>query len=226
MIRRDYILRMIEEFTEALARINASKHGQKWDEATGDVDTQFKQLIGINPQAILQMSETEILARTVHGEPTHLARDKILMVTTLLKESGDIAQARDRTVEAHGYYLKSLHLLLDTLGRGEIFECPEFVPKVQALREALEGLPLPVRTQAMLMQHFERNGGFAKAEDALFAMLEAEPEPNGVVEFGVAFYQRLLDRTDAALIAGALPRAEVAEGLRGLRDRQKPGSCG
>jgi hypothetical protein len=33
--------------------------------------------------------------------------------------------------------------------------------------------PLPLRTLALLMQHYERTGEFAKAEDELFAMLDA-----------------------------------------------------
>ena len=221
MIRRDYILRMIEEFVRALARINAAKQRQKWDEASGDLDTEFKRLAGINAQEAAQMSETELLARVVRGEPTHLVRDKILMLTTLLKESGDVALAQDQSEKAHACHLKSLHLLLDTLGRGEIFECPEFVPKVEMLVTALQVTTLARGTHAMLMRHYERTGEFARAEDALFALLEAEPDNNVIIEFGVIFYQRLLGQSDATLSAGALPRTEVEEGLRGLQGRQK-----
>ena len=219
MIRRDYILRMIEEFVRALARINAAKQRQKWDEASGDLDTEFKRLAGINAQEAAQMSETELLARVVRGEPTHLVRDKILMLTTLLKESGDVALAQDQSEKAHACHLKSLHLLLDTLGRGEIFECPEFVPKVEMLVTALQVTTLARGTHAMLMRHYERTGEFARAEDALFALLEAEPDNEGIVEFGRLFYQRLLSQSEAALIAGALPRGEVEEGLKGLSSR-------
>ena len=59
------------------------------------------------------------------------------------------------------------------------------------------------------MQHYERSQEFAKAEDALFAMLEAEPGNAGLVEFGVAFYERLRGQSDAALEAGKLPRSEL-----------------
>lgn len=221
MIRRDYILRMIEEFVRALARINAAKQRQKWDEASGDLDTEFKRLAGINALEAAQMSESELLARVVRGEPTHLVRDKILMLTTLLKESGDVALAQDQSEKAHACHLKSLHLLLDTLGRGEIFECPEFVPKVEMLVTALQVTTLARGTHAMLMRHYERTGEFARAEDALFALLEAEPDNNVIIEFGVIFYQRLLGQSDATLSAGALPRTEVEEGLRGLQGRQK-----
>jgi len=42
VIRRDYILRMIEEFIQALARVNALKQDQRWEEAAGAVDEEFQ----------------------------------------------------------------------------------------------------------------------------------------------------------------------------------------
>src|SRR5206468_3589032 len=85
-----------------------------------------------------------------------------------------------------------------------VFEFPEFVPKVELLVAALGGADLPVRTHALLMQHYERTGAFAKAEDALFAMLDAEPDNAALVEFGLAFYQRVLAQSDTALSAATL----------------------
>ena len=77
----------------------------------------------------------------------------------------------------------------------------------------------------MLMQHHERTGEFAKAENALFAMLDAEPGNEAIVEFGVAFYKRMLAQSDAALMEGKLPRAEVEEGLKELVQRPKRGEA-
>jgi hypothetical protein len=217
MIRRDYILRMIEEFMQALSRLRALKQGQHWAEAGDDLDAEFKKLLGDNSQSVVRLSETDLLARLMQGGPTHLVRDKTLMLTTLLTEAGDVAVAENRETASRECYLKALHLLLDVLSRDEVFECPAFVPKVEMLVAALQSTPLPMRTQAMLMQHYERTGEFAKAENALFAMHEAEPDNQAVVEFGMAFYQRLLDYSDATLEAADLPRAEVEAGLKQLR---------
>ena len=221
MIRRDYILRMIEECIRALARISSLKQGQRWREASAELDVEFKKLIGDGAQTVAQLSETELLARLMQDGPTHALREKTLILTTLLKEAGDVAAAADRLEESRECYLKALHLLLDALARSEAFECPEFVPKIEMLREFLAATPLPSRTHALLMQHYERTGEFAKAEDALFAMLDAEPGNEAIVEFGIAFYQRLLAQSDVALNEANLPRAEVVEGLKELQSRQK-----
>jgi hypothetical protein len=227
MIRRDYILRMIEEFMQALSRLRSLKQGQRWAEAGNELDAEFKKLVGDGAQAVARLSETELLARLMREGPTQLVRDKTLMLTALLTEAGDVAAAEERMDESRECYLKALHLLLDILGRGEVFERPEFVPKVEMLVAALQSAPLPVRSAALLMQHYERTGEFAKAEDALFAMLDAEPDNQAIVEFGVTFYQRLLAQSDAALDAGNLPRTEVEEGLQALQTRhRRPAAMG
>jgi tetratricopeptide (TPR) repeat protein len=220
MIRRDYILRMIEEFIQVLARIGSLKQGQRWGVASEAVDAECERLVGDGAQAIARLSEAELLARLVRDGPTYVVRNKALMLTTLLKEAGDVAVAQDRVEESRACYLKALHLLLDTLAHSDVFEFPEFVPKVEALVIALQGAALPVQTRALLMQHYERTGEFAKAEDALFAMLDAEPDNDAIVEFGIAFYQRLQAHSDAALTAANLPRAEVEEGLNELQRRR------
>jgi len=127
--------------------------------------------------------------------------------------------AQDRPAEGRAFYLKGLHLLLETLDRGEVFECPEFVPKIQTFVDALDEAPLPLPTQAQLMQHYERTGEFGKAEDALYSLLEAEADYPGIVAFGIAFYERLQNQSDASLENGNLPRAELKASLKDLRQR-------
>lgn len=220
MIRRDYVLRMIEEFMQALARLRSLKQSQRWAEAGDELDAEFKKLIGEGAESVGRLSETDLLARLMQGGPTHLVRDKTLLLATLLTEAGEVASAEPRLEESRGCYLKALHLLLAVLGRDEVFEWPGFVPKVELLRERLRDGPLPLRTHALLMQHYERTGAFAKAEDELFALLDAEPDNEAIVNLGLAFYQRLLARSDATLAAANLPRAEVEDGLKQLKSRR------
>jgi len=209
---------------QALARLRSLKQGQCWDEATGELDDELKKLIGTDSQAVLRLSETDLLARLMQDGPTHMLSAKTLILTTLLQEAGDVATASGREAESRECYLKALHLLLEVLARGEVFDCPEFVPKVEMLVAALQSAPMPVQTSAMLMQHYERTGEYAKAEDALFAMLDAEPDNQAIVEFGITFYERLLAHDSATLEVANLPRGEAEAGLEELR-RRKPGAA-
>ena len=221
MIRQDYILRMIEEFMQVLSRIKSLKRGQLWREADELIDSEFKRLISAGPQAAAQMSETELLAKLIQGEPTQVVHHKALLLTTLLKEAGDLALTQNRAAESRACYLKGLNLLLETLARAEASAFPDFVPKVEAFVQALRDASLPLTTQARLMQHYERIGEFGKAEDALFGMLEVEPHEARLLDFGIGFYERLAGQSDTTLSAGNLPRGELQAGLAELERRKR-----
>jgi len=217
MIRRDYILRMMEEFIRMLSRINSLKRGQHWREASGVAEEEFRRLVGTDAVEAAGLSDTELLARLIKGEPTQAVCEKTLMLAALFKEVGDLASAQGRLEEGRSFYLRSLHLLLDTIARDEPLVCMDFVPGVDALVAALQDAPLPLETQARLMQHYEHLGEFAKAEDCLFAMVDLETRNPRLLEFGIEFYERLRCLGDATLVAGNLPRAEVEAGLAELK---------
>lgn len=220
MIRRDYLLRQIEQFVAMLTKIAGLAKDEQWQAASASVTVEFQRLTRVDGPEVLRMSETELLARLIQGEPTLLVESKAFMLATLLKASGDLLAGQGRLNESREYYLKGLQLLLDTFGRNEITERPDFVPAVEAFLTGLRDTPLPLPANAMLMRHYERIGEFARAEDTLFAMVDSEPANVELLDFGAAFYRRLLGLKDDTLAAGNLPRAEVQAGLAEL-DRRK-----
>ena len=220
MIQRDYILRMIEELRRILAAIVALKEERRWQEVEGTLEEQFQRLVGAGASEAVGLSETELAARLVRGEATQFVRDKTLFLIRLLKEAGDAAVAQARPDQGRAFYLKGLNLLLGVLGEHEASEHPDYVPPVEIFTVAVSDAHLPARTQAMLMRHHERKGEFGKAEDALFALLDAAPGSREVLDLGIAFYERLRGQSDAALDAGNLPRQELESGLDELRERK------
>jgi hypothetical protein len=221
MIRRDYIIRMLEEFFEVLSRIKGYRNQHLWQQANTELDSEFQRIVGAGSQAIAKLSETELLARLIQGEPTMVVHEKTLMLTTLLKEAGDVAAEQGDTGQSRASYLKGLHLLLDVLARSDAFEFPEYVPRVEMFISALSDAALPMATRAMLMRHFETAGEYGRAEDYLFSMLEDEPSNPALLDFGVTFYNRINSHNDATLAGGNLPRAELQSSLAELRARQK-----
>jgi hypothetical protein len=216
MIRRDYILRMIEELIQVLSRISSLKRVQKWEEASSELTAELNRLVGSDSAALIELSETELLAKIIQGEPTLAVRNKTLGITTLLKEAGDIAGGLKKPEQARAAYLKGLHLLLHALSSGDPLDVPTFVPKLDEFLIALNETPLPLPTQGMLMQYYEQIGDLAKAEDALFAMLESEPDNPQLLDFGISFYQRLGTKADSSLVEGNLPREELNDSLKEL----------
>jgi hypothetical protein len=222
MIRRDYILRQLEQFAAMLAKITGLARNEQWQEASVITSGELQRLTGEDARALLRLSETELLAQLIESEPGFDVASKILMVVTLLKAEGDLLAAQGRLDGGREYYLKGLHLLLETSSQVETGGRPDFVPTLEVFRAALHDSPLPLATNALLMRHYEQTGDFAKAEDMLFEILDAEPSNPDVLDFGREFYRRLLGRSDDALDLGNLPRAEVLAGQAEL-DRRRPG---
>jgi hypothetical protein len=220
MLRRDYILRMIQEAAELLSRIQSLKKEKRWAEAGVDLNAPLETLVGADAPTVVTLSETELLARVIRGESTLAVKEKTAFVSALLKEAGDIATAQNREDEARSYYLKGLGLLLDVLRESDTYEFPEFMPHVEVFVSALADVALPLPAQAALMQHYERTGQFGKAEDSLFSMLEAQPGNPELLDFGVAFLKRLEAQSDANLVTGNLPREEVQSSLAELERRR------
>jgi hypothetical protein len=220
MIQRDYILRMIEEFRRVVEVIMAYRSEGRWQEIVGTVDEQFRRLIGVSSREAIHLSETDLTARLMRGEATQVVRDKMLFLIRLFKEAGDAAMAQDRLDEGHDLLLRGLELRVGTYWGEEPSERADFAPPVEAFTGALAGTTIPPRTQAILMHHYERTGAYAKAGDALFGLLETASGNAEVLDWGIAFYERLRGRSDAALADGNLPRSELEAGLAELKARR------
>jgi hypothetical protein len=217
MIRRDYILQMIEEFVRALTQIRALRQQGRWQEARLALDAECEKLAAGGAANLARLSETELLARLALDQPTSVVRQRLFLMIALLQEAGEIADAEGRAEHARESRLKALHLLLEVSGDQGWGEHPAFVPGVDALVNSLADGPLPPRTQVLLMRHYESTGQFGKAEDTLFSILDATSNEPESIAFGLAFYERILQRKDALLAEGNLPRPEAEEAFRELK---------
>src|SRR5271170_7508471 len=99
MIRRDYILRMIEECVQALTHIRALRQNQRWEEARQAVDAQCEKLAAAEARNLSQLSETELLARLAQDQPTQTVRARLFLMIALLQEAGEIAAGEGRIAE-------------------------------------------------------------------------------------------------------------------------------
>jgi tetratricopeptide (TPR) repeat protein len=216
MIRRDYLLRVIEEFVAMLTGIRRRIAAGEFAEAGEDLDREFQNLVGKGADAVSKLSETELLAQLTTDGPTHVVRQKSLMLVALLQEAGQLHMAEGREEDARACWIKALDVALMLQLQDADVELPEFVPKIEMLHEQLRDGPLPLRTQAALWRHYEQVGAYGRAEDVLFTLREAEPDNQALTAEAKLFYGRLLRQSDGALEAGNLPRDEVAAGLAAL----------
>jgi len=165
MIRRDFILRMIEEFAQALARVNSFKRDGAGAKRRRPLTPSSNDSLARAPKPshVSRNRMFAVCCRTTHTR----AADKTLILTALLNEAGDVAAAQGRTEESRVCYLKALHLC-SMSWRAARYSNLRVCPEVEMLESALEGSQLSCRPCAADAAP-ERTGEFAKAEDELFA---------------------------------------------------------
>ncbi|MGH2495099.1 MAG: DUF6483 family protein [Ktedonobacteraceae bacterium] len=214
MPQSDYILRLAEQVGRALAQILYKQERQDYEGAFIFIDEQYKQTLGMGAGFIHSAPEETLLAMlTSVGE---LDTEKCWLLATLLKAEGEIHQLEENENDSYYCFLKALNLYLEVLSTDTSYDHIDQLAEIEGLTYKLADYDLPQHTQEMLFRYFERTGRFSQAEDTLDEMLEANPGDRGIVVKGIAFYHRLLQKSDAALLGGNLSRDEVEEGLSRL----------
>ena len=217
MPQSDYILRIVEQIGRALAQILYHEQRQDYQAALTFIDEQYKLMLGMGAGFIHSAPEETLLAMlTSVGE---LDTEKCWLLATLLKAEGEIYQLQENENDSYYSFLKAINLYLEVLSVDNSFDHIDQLAEIDGLIYKLADYDLPQHIQEMLFRYFERTGRFSQAEDTLDEMLAANPGNLGVVVKGIAFYQRLLQKSDAFLLGGNLSRDEVAEGLSKLTSK-------
>jgi len=119
MIRRDYLMRLIEQFAEALSRILKLKESKNYEEALSLIGQTYKELLGFDLLVINSLGTEDLISIiAMDGIPDV---NKCIIIATLLKEEGDVYEAQNQTDISRIRFLKSLDIFLrGLLSEGEI----------------------------------------------------------------------------------------------------------
>ncbi|MFN2164833.1 MAG: DUF6483 family protein [Anaerolineae bacterium] len=218
MLRDDYIMRLVAQFTRFLTEIIGLRRGGQNTATLTAIDQALQDLLDLDGDAVREMTAGDLVNYLTLGESPILGRDKCIFLATLLREMGHVFETQKRPADSYHVRQKALDVMLSEQVVGGGLGLPEYAPTVDGLVADLSEYRLPQDTAIRLMRHYEQLGQFARAEDVLFDMLEAQPDDAELIALGTAFYHRLLTVPDALLAAGHLPRDEVEAGLAELQE--------
>jgi hypothetical protein len=217
MLRRDYLVNMIQEMTEVLGKVFQLKQERKFVEALWEVDELYRDQFRLQSTLLRSLSAKDIveLFRT-NGE---LEGDKLQSLARLMKEEGSIYKAKGQQDEAVLSWMKALHLYLaagNNLADRHLWHLDN---EISELMTELKGYRLSGATDQLLLRYQEAEGRFDQAENILFRLLyEGAIPPHE----GATFYERLLEIDPQVLAQGGLPLDEVKEGQEELVRRFLP----
>jgi len=211
MIRNDYILRLIEQLVRLLARVLHLEDMRAYDEALRLLRQESERLVGLDG-GMMEVLDADAIRRTLRLPEVALVAGRILEEMALIYEAqGDHHRSTATAV-------KTLDLYVGAMDADPEAVDAEYVSRMSGLADALEERELTWEDRRTLMRCHEKLGNFAKAEDALFDLLEEDFDRERTIADGCAFYDRLLKKSDEELVAGGLPRAEVLDGQKSLRE--------
>jgi len=219
MLREDYILSWIRRYLQWMAELFGLVRAQNHELALRRIDMILRTLLEVGPDSVTKLTDGEILARLTLGDPPQLVQEKFVVLAAVLEQLGIVFLDKNQPEIARDCFVKALHLIVGLKLRGSTPQLLEHAPTLERLTERLRHMVVPERTWASLMLLFEREGKYAKAEDALFTLLDSAPDNREAIELGIEFYKRLGVLSDEALEAGDLPRTEVSSGLAELEQR-------
>ncbi|MGF7048344.1 tetratricopeptide (TPR) repeat protein [Paenibacillus sp. DS2015] len=212
MFRKDYILRIVEDMTQMVAKVFALRQERKFTEALWEIDELMGKDFRFNSRLLNSLSKEDLIDMFRFRDT--LESDKMQGVALLLEEEGKIYTDMGESDEGMTRFMKSLHLFLyaDDYGANrELFDLPQ---QIERLLERIKEYRLPAATDQLLFVYLDKQGKYAEAENVLYRLLDqGEIDPAK----GISFYERLMQEEDQRLELGRLPRAEVVEGMKAIQ---------
>ncbi|HZK52799.1 MAG TPA: DUF6483 family protein [Desulfosporosinus sp.] len=215
MFQKDYIMRMIEQFTTALATIIGLKSANKIEEQELVVNEALYDFTGLSESAIKTLSYKDLISLVSGFKEINPV--KCYIMAELMKEKADVFQRLGETVQAYNLYLKSFNIYVEVLLLDQSSELDPNLITIDQIIDKIKQCPFPEETQKLLFHYYERIMNYDKAEDVLFEWID-QSENNKVMQSeGIAFYERLLKIKPEELEKGNLPIDEVHDGLEKLQ---------
>ncbi|MGC7872051.1 DUF6483 family protein [Desulfosporosinus sp. SYSU MS00001] len=215
---KDYLMKMVKEFTAAISRIAGLKDEKNVEESQEVLNETLKSFTDLDIK-VIEALPYDILIHKISGNTIN--SEKHLMLSELLTYQADIYDLKGETLRAKNLYRKNLNMMLNVLVEQNNPIAEQHNNKIDELLEKIGWFNLPKESKVLLFQYYELIQNYGKAEDVLFNLLKTDKQNDAVLRQGIAFYERLTKKDPAELLEGNLPMDEVFEGLETLKKYKK-----
>ncbi len=165
MIKQDFIMRLIEQFVKALAKILLDKRAGNYGETLQNIDKAFNGIIGLDSKLIdISSAENIISLLKLPGDNTAL-NIKYIIAAKLIKEKADIKSLdNSEDFNLQFEYQKALSLFLEGYlnNKDEDFPLEAYYKDVEELTDKLED-NISAEVRAKLIKFYGVIGNKKKA---------------------------------------------------------------
>lgn len=212
MYKKDYIMKMIEQLSIAVAALLGSKSKNKIEECHQIVNEALYDLTGMSEETLLKLSHKDLISIISGGK--EINTEKCFALAEMLKLKADVDKGdTGRSVDL---YIKSLNIFIELI-LAKSSHGHNSYETINEIVGALKKYKIPKESNQLLFRYYEFIGQYDKAEDVLFKMI-VTINTGEIVDEGFAFYERLKGKTLVELEDGNLPLDEVIESLDAYRN--------
>ncbi len=208
MLRKDYLLGMMEELTSAVASVLGLRRENKHVEALKQLDDLLNKQFRLRSDLLRRLPPEQIIEFFRMGPG--MEADELQQVARILEEEAAIYLETSKIDEGIRILMKSLHLYLYSDLNGATRDLQVLPERIACIVKLVHEYELPPETSKLLAVHYEHENRLDKAADVWFGLAWEQPELRLEAE---TFYSQLLDKTNAELERGGISRQEIIEGL-------------
>ncbi|MEJ2105687.1 MAG: DUF6483 family protein [Ignavibacteriaceae bacterium] len=90
MIQQDYIMRMIEQLVQVLAKLLFNKEAKNYNDALNDIDIASKTIVGLDFKLLEELSAKDIKSLLALKKDDSTVNIKLIIIAKLIKEKTEI----------------------------------------------------------------------------------------------------------------------------------------
>src|SRR5215469_10476158 len=135
MLRKDYIMRLIEQLGVAMERILALKQNSQTHEALKEIEQACEKYLGLDPRIIGAASGEALLTLMSMGGKFDPRR--AVLLGELLREEGELYEMEGMAERSYWGYTRSLWLLVESLNQDSSLRTPANIDDIQFVLKRL-----------------------------------------------------------------------------------------
>jgi hypothetical protein len=160
-------MRMIEQFVKVLSKILFNKQNGNYQEAFKDIDTAFKNILGLDYNLLNSLSAEDIISLLNFYKDNATFNIKCIVIAKLLKENGEIKKLNNGEETELVYdYQKALRLYLEGILRNKNSDISlsDYYPDVKEITRKL-GADIPDYYKPLLSEFYELQKKYNNSEN-------------------------------------------------------------
>ncbi len=158
MFRNDYILRVIEQGTTALALVLGLRRAQRHDEALAQIAQHLREQWGLDLAFLAQLDVASLVALVRWNENEGVDVGKCVVLADMLQAEGEIRAEQGQPAEYEDRALKALALLLEAAHASDETALAGLSPRVEHLSNQLADAVFSVELNDRLSEFYDRLG--------------------------------------------------------------------